>query len=92
MTSAAARNHFAIALGDLGCALGLFACGLYGASAWMTGLASLGMAAYWSASRRRVLKRLPPKARASQTGLALSVITAIAAGAYWLGLGLAGSI
>lgn len=85
-------THFAIAFGDLGFAITLFACGLFAAPLWLTGLAGAGMVAYWSASRARVLKRLPAKAWARLTGIALFVIIAIEAGAYWLGLGVAGSI
>jgi hypothetical protein len=90
MALAHARRHFLIALGDLGFALALFACGLFGATATLTGLAAGAMIAYWSVSRRRVLRRLPQKAWASQMGIALGVIIAIAAGAYWLGLGVGG--
>lgn len=92
MPSASARENFMVAFCDLGFALAMFACGLFDAPGWSAGLVATGMVAYWSWSRRRVLKRLPAKAWASQTGLALSVIIAIEAGAYWLGLGLAGSI
>lgn len=84
--------HFAIAFGDLAFALAMFACGMFSAPFWLTGLAGAGMLAYWSASRARVLKRLPAKAWARLTGLALLVIIAIEAGAYWLGLGVAGTI
>jgi hypothetical protein len=92
MSRAHARKQMAIALGDLGFAIALFACGLYGAPLWLTALAGIAMLAYWSLSRSRVLRRLPVKVWANQTALALSVIVAIEAGAYWLGLGLAGSI
>lgn len=84
--------HFAVAFGDLAFALAIFACGLFGAPFWLTGLAAAGMLAYWSASRARVLKRLPEKAWARLVGLALFVIIAIEAGAYWLGLAASGSI
>lgn len=84
--------HFAVAFGDLAFALAIFACGMFAAPMWLTGLAAAGMLAYWSASRTRVLKRIPEKAWASQVGIALLVIIAIEAGAYWLGLGVAGTI
>lgn len=87
-----ARTDLVVAFGDLGFAVALFACGLFNAPAVLTGVAGGAMVAYWSASRRRVLKRLPAKAWARLTGVALFVIIAIEAGAYWLGLGLAGSI
>jgi hypothetical protein len=90
MAPAYARKHFLVALGDLGFALALFACGLFGASASLTGLAAGAMVAYWSLSRRRVLSRLPAKVWPGQMSIALSVVVAIAAGAYWLGLGVGG--
>ncbi|MBY0564961.1 MAG: hypothetical protein K2P58_12340 [Hyphomonadaceae bacterium] len=92
MSSAAARRTLMVAFGDLGFALAMFACGLYDAPTWIAGLVAAAMLAYWSASRRRVLNRLPAKAWASQTGIALSVIVAIAVGAYWLGFEVAGAI
>ncbi|HRO02125.1 MAG TPA: hypothetical protein PLS69_00765 [Terricaulis sp.] len=88
----AREYHFAVAFGDLAFAVALFACGMFGAPFWLTGLAGAGMLAYWSASRARVLKRLPAKAWARLTGLALLVIIAIEAGAYWLGLLASGNI
>jgi hypothetical protein len=91
MSSARARD-LNVAFGDLGFAVALFGCGLFDAPALLTGLAGGAMVAYWSASRRRVLKRLPAKAWARLTGVALFVIIAIQAGAYWLGLGLGGWI
>lgn len=92
MSPVRARADLAIAFGDLGFALTLFACGLYNAPLALAGLAAAGMVAYWGATRRKVLRRLPAKAWARLTGVALFVIIAIEAGAYWLGLGLAGSI
>jgi hypothetical protein len=92
MSPARAREQLTIALGDLAFAVALFACGLFAAPLWAAGLAGAGMVAYWGASRRRVLKRLPAKAWAGQTGLALFVIITIEAGSYWLGLGVGGSI
>lgn len=92
MSPARTRANLIVAFGDLSFALALFACGLFNAPLWLTGLAAAGMVAYWGLSRRRVLKRLPAKAWASQTGIALFVIIAIEAGAYWLGLGAGGTI
>lgn len=86
MSPAAARANMIVALCDLGFAVTLFGCGLFAAPLWLTGLAAAGMVAYWGWSRRRVLRRLPARAWASQTSLALFVIIAIEAGAYWLGL------
>lgn len=89
----ARRNHdLAIAFGDLGFAIAAFGCGLFNAPIWLTGLVAFSMLAYWSVSRRTILNRLRGAAWASQTGLAVAVIIAILAGAYWLGLGMGGSI
>lgn len=87
-----ADARFWTALGDLGFAVAMFACGLFAAPGWLAGLVATAMVAYWSASRRGVLKRLPARAWTRLSGLALSVIIAILAGAYWLGLGVAGLI
>lgn len=92
LMNAARRTAFLVAAGDLGFALAVFACGLFDAPAAAAGLAGTGMVAYWGWSRRRVLARLSGKLWATQAGLALLVIIAILAGAYWLGLGLGGSI
>jgi hypothetical protein len=86
MPSTRARTDLTIALGDLAFAVALFACGLFSAPLWAAGLTGGGMVAYWAASRRRILKRLPAKVWANQTLVALFVIIAIEAGAYWLGL------
>lgn len=92
MSPAYARRNFAIALGDLGFALAAFACGLYDAPMWLTGLAAIAMLAYWSATRRTVLNRLRGAAFASQAGLAVAVLILILTGAYGLGLGVGGHI
>ncbi len=86
------RTNLAIAAFDGGFALMAFACGYFDAPAWLTGLVAAGMVAYWAHSRRGVLCRLHGKVWATQTGLALLVIIAILAGAYWLGLGFGGLI
>lgn len=80
------------AFGDLSFAIAAFGCGLFDAPLWLTGLAALGMLAYWTWTRRAVLNRLRGAAWASQTGIAVAVLIAIVAGAYWLGLGVGGSI
>lgn len=77
-----------IALTELTFALAAFACGLFDAPVYAAGLASIGMLAYWSWSRRTVLKRLRAEPWAKVTAMAFLVIIAIQAGSYWLGLGL----
>ena len=79
-------NEFTIAAGDGGFAIAAFGCGLFDAPLWLTGLVAFAMLAYWSWSRRRVLNRLRGATWASITTLAISVIIAILAGSYWLGL------
>jgi hypothetical protein len=86
------RPHFTVAAGDGAFALAIFACGYFNAQSWLAGLVAAGMVAYWGWSRRGVLNRLHGAVWATQTGLALSVIIAILAGAYWLGLGVGGQI
>lgn len=81
---------FTVAAFELGFAVTAFACGLFDAPIWLTGLVVFGMLAYWSWSRRAVLSRLRGRVWASQTTLAVLVIIAIQAGAYWLGLGVRG--
>ncbi|MEZ6023997.1 MAG: hypothetical protein R3C16_11420 [Hyphomonadaceae bacterium] len=87
MTTRRRTSNAAMAAIDGSFALAIFACGLLDAPLWLTGLAAVGMLAYWSWSRRVVLNRLRGAAWATQTGLAVTVIIAIEAGAYWLGLG-----
>jgi hypothetical protein len=86
------KSEFSVAFGDLGFAVAAFACGLFDAPAWATGLAAFGMLAYWSWTRRAVLNRLRGAAWASQTSLAVAVLIAILGGAYWLGLGMGGTL
>lgn len=92
MISRRRNDQFTIAVFDLGFAIAAFGCGLFDAPLWATGLVAFSMLAYWSWSRRPILNRLRGAAWASQTGLAVAVIIAILAGAYWLGLGMGGSI
>jgi hypothetical protein len=80
------RRDLRVALTELGFAVAAFGCGLYDAPLWATGLAAAGMLAYWSWSRRAVLKRLHGAAWATVSTVALVAIIAIQAGAYWLGL------
>lgn len=87
MSPAHARRNLTVAFIDLAFALIMFGCGLFDAPPLAPGLAAGAMVAYWAYSRRRVLSRLRGRTWAIQTGLALSVIIAIMAGAYWLGLG-----
>jgi hypothetical protein len=83
-------DDFTLAACDGGFAIAAFGCGLFDAPLWLTGLAAFAMLAYWSASRRAVLDRLPGRAWARITALAVCVIIAIEAGSYWLGLNVEG--
>jgi hypothetical protein len=86
MTTTRRPDDFTVAACDGGFAIAAFGCGLFDAPLWLTGLVAFAMLAYWSWSRRRVLNRLHGAAWASLTTLAISVIIAILAGSYWLGL------
>lgn len=77
-----------IALTELSFAVGAFGCGLYDAPVWLAGLASFGLVAYWSHTRRAILNRLRGVAWVRGAAGALAVLIAIQAGAYWLGLGI----
>jgi hypothetical protein len=77
-----------VALTELGFAVAAFGCGLYDAPLWGAALASFGMVAYWSHTRRIMLNRMRGAAWALSTAGALAVLIAIQSGAYWLGLGL----
>ncbi|GAM96530.1 hypothetical protein U91I_00149 [alpha proteobacterium U9-1i] len=74
------------AAAELGFALTAFACGLYDAPLWLIGLATFGMLAYWTWSRRAVLDRLRGRTWMVLSLNAAAVLIAIMAGAYWLGL------
>ena len=86
------KNEFAVAFGDLAFAIAAFGCGLYDAPLELAALAAFGMIAYWSWTRRTILNRLRGAAWASQTSLAIAVLITILGGAYWLGLGVGGSL
>lgn len=76
-----------VAATELGLAITVFGCGLLEGPVWLAGLASFALLAYWSWSRRRMLNCLRGRVWATQSALAVSVLVAVAAGAYWLGLG-----
>ncbi len=81
------RHHsFANAASELGFALAAFACGLFDAPVWLTGLAAVSMLAYWTVTRNSVLNRLRGAAWATVMAFGVVVIIAIQVGAYWLGL------
>jgi hypothetical protein len=88
--SAPREHHFYVAMGDLAFALAAFACGLFAAPLWLAALAALGMLTHWSLTRRAILNRLHGALFVSQVSLAVAVLIAILAGAYWLGLGFGG--
>jgi hypothetical protein len=77
-----------VALTELGFAIAAFGCGLYDAPMWVAGLASFGLVAYWSHTRRAILNRLRGATWARGAVGAVLVLIAIQAGAYWLGLGI----
>lgn len=77
-----------VAATELGFAVTAFACGLYDAPLALVGLATFGMLAYWSWSRRVLLNRLRGSAWAFLSLSAVAVLIAIMGGAYWLGLSL----
>lgn len=84
---AKSRNAaFHTAAAELGFALAAFACGLFDAPLLACVAVALAMVAHWSWSRRRILNRLRPRTWAIQSGLAICVLIAIQAGAYWLGM------
>lgn len=76
------------AAAELGFAILAFGCGLYDAPLWLIGLATFGMLAYWTWSRRAVLDRLRGRTWMVLSINAAAVLIAIMAGAYWLGLNL----
>lgn len=77
-----------VAVAELGFAVTAFACGLYDAPVWLIGLATFGLLAYWSWSRRVLLNRLRGTTWALLSLSATAVLIAIMGGAYWLGLSL----
>jgi hypothetical protein len=82
------RRHysFANAATELCFALAAFACGLFDAPVWLTGLAAVSMLVYWALTRNSVLNRLRGTAWLTVMSVGLVAIIAIQAGAYWLGL------
>lgn len=88
--SARRRPNLTVAAIEAGFALAAFVCGLLDAPIWAAGAVAFAMLAYWSWTRRVALNRLRGANWAIQTGIAISVLIAILAGAYWLGLGVRG--
>ena len=83
---------FSTAAIELGFAIAAFGCGLFNAPVWATGVAGVGMLAYWTWSRRLVLNRLRGATWATASAVGTTTIIAIVAGAYWLGLASGGTI
>ena len=81
-----------IAAGDIAFAIAAFACGLFSAPLELTIVAGFGMVTFWLASRRPILDRLTSRAFFRLSALAIAVLLTILAGAYWLGLGIAGAL
>jgi len=92
MTTRRRTSNAAMAAIDGSFALAIFACGLLDAPLWLTGLAAVGMLAYWSWSRRVVLNRLRGATWLTVSTVGTIAIIAIVAGAYWLGLASGGVI
>jgi hypothetical protein len=84
------KTDISVPAAELAFAIAAFGCGLFDAPIWLTGAVALAMMAHWGWTRRKILRRLPAKAWAMQTSLAICVLIAIQAGAYWLGLGVRG--
>ncbi len=89
---AARRPNLRSAAIELGFVVAAFACGLFYAPTWATGLVAFGMLAYWSWTRRIQLNRLRGGKWALQSLIAVAVIIAVLAGAYALGLAIHGAL
>lgn len=75
---------------DLGFALAAFVVGLLGAPLFGAGLVFLGAVAAWAWTRRRPLAVMAPARRFMQGAIAVAMIAAVLALAYWIGLRLGG--
>lgn len=89
---AARRPNLRSAAIELGFVVAAFACGLFNAPTFLSALVAFGMLAYWSWTRRVQLNRLRGAQWATQCLIAVALIIAVLAGAYWLGLALRGWI
>lgn len=81
-----------VAASELAFAIAAFGCGFYDAPFALTVLAAVGMLAYWSWSRRLVLRRLRGASWMTASVMGVVTIISIVAGAYWLGLASGGII
>lgn len=86
----ARRPSLARAATELGFVAAAFACGLFNAPIFLSAFVAFGMLAYWSWTRRVQLNRLRGPQWAAQCLIAVLVLIAVLAGAYWLGLALRG--
>jgi hypothetical protein len=77
---------------ELGFVAAAFACGLVNAPVWVAAIVAFATLAYWSWSRRVALNRLRGANWALQSAIAVALIIAVVAGAYWLGLALTGGL
>ena len=82
----ARKPNLASAAVELGFVVAAFACGLFYAPVWVSGLVAFAMLAYWSWTRRVQLNRLRGWKWARQSLIAVAAISVALAGAYGLGL------
>lgn len=71
---------------DLGFALAAFVAGLLGAALYVIGIIFAGAVGSWAWTRRRPLAALAPTRRYTQGAIAVAMIAAVLALAYWIGL------
>jgi len=86
------HDSFATAACELAFAIAAFGCGLFDAPVWLTGLAAVGMLAYWTWTRRVVMNRLRGASWLTVSTVGAIAIISIQAGAYWLGLASGGHL
>lgn len=75
---------------DLGFALAAFVAGLLGAALCVVVIIFAGAVGAWAWTRQRALKAMAPQQRFTQGAIAVAMIAAVLALAYWVGLRLGG--
>lgn len=76
---------------ELGFIFAAFLCGLLDAPIWVTGAAGIALIAFWGWSRRASLARMRGANLLTQSAIAVALMVAVFAGAFWLGRVLGGS-